>query len=618
MRSLFFIVLFVGAFSPRSHAQFTEVSATAGIDFAPSALFNLGGGIAWFDYDNDGWEDLYITGCTDSDRLYRNLGDGSFEDVSFAAGLPVTVLANTMGVTTGDIDNDGDRDVFLSTWRVAGSSNFAPNMLLRNNGDGTFSEVAEDIGLGEPTYGAGATFLDLNKDGWLDLYVACYIQNVQLAIDPETQEVIGFSHDCFQDNLYLNNGDGTFQNITETWDIVNNGCALAAVGSDKDGDGDTDILVANDFGEFLETNVIWQNEYPAMEVTEVASASQADLAIYAMGIAVGDYDEDHDLDYYFTNLGRNVLLQNDGSGEFTDFSTEAGVENAASNGLFHTGWGTAFWDYDNDGWLDLFVANGHLPTVSFIENNLLDPNKLYRNVGDGTFEDVSDLEAVSSTLMARGCAFADYDRDGDLDMAVVNLEQGAFVANNHVELFQNPGNENHYVQFQLQGNNSAVDAYGAWLTVYIEERQLLREVNGGSSHASQNSSRVHVGLEDAEMVDSVSVQWPSGLFETWYALPADTLHVLQEGTSIEISEPVSGAFYVFPNPAKDHFVVTGLPPNAEIIGLTDLRGRTLEGVELIRHGSDWELSWDRQIPTGFYTLRGQRGQQKFAYRIMIH
>ena len=539
MSRLIFILLIFWAFSPRSHAQFSEVSNSSGIDFAPVPLFNLGGGLAWFDYDNDGWEDLYITGCTSMDRLYKNNGDGTFSDVSLDAGLPVTVLANTMSVTTGDIDNDGDRDVFLGTWRTTGSSNFAPNMLLRNNGNGTFTEVAEDIGLGEPTYATGATFFDANKDGWLDLYVACYIQSGQLIVDPETQQVVGFDHDCFQDNFYLNNGDGTFVNMTQDWNAVNNGCSLGVVASDKDGDGDSDILVANDFGEFVEPNVILQNDFPNQEFSEVAESASADLAIYGMGVAVGDYDEDLDLDYYFTNLGRNVLLNNDGEGQFQDLTTEADVENASSNGLYNTSWGTTFWDFDNDGFLDLFVANGHLPTAPFVQNNLLDPNKLYRNMGDGTFEDLTEEQQVGSTLMARGCAYADYDQDGDLDMAVVNLEQGEFVAVNHVELFQNPGNENHYIQFELEGTLSGNDAFGAWVIVHAGDRHLLREIHGGSSHASQSTSRVHVGLGNLTEVDSVNVIWPVGNPETWFSLEADSLHTLEQGTSVGITSDLT-------------------------------------------------------------------------------
>jgi enediyne biosynthesis protein E4 len=298
-------------------------------------------------------------------------------------------------------------------------------------------------------------------------------------------------------------------------------------------------------------------------------------------------------------------------------TTEADVENASSNGLYNTSWGTTFWDFDNDGFLDLFVANGHLPTAPFVQNNLLDPNKLYRNMGDGTFEDLTEEQQVGSTLMARGCAYADYDQDGDLDMAVVNLEQGEFVAVNHVELFQNPGNENHYIQFELEGTLSGNDAFGAWVIVHAGDRHLLREIHGGSSHASQSTSRVHVGLGNLTEVDSVNVIWPVGNPETWFSLEADSLHTLEQGTSVGITSDLTQKLQIFPNPASSVAYVSGLSHDAQLITVTDLQGREIQGFLAHKEASVWVLSWSWDMAPGMYVVRIEQQGIKRSFRLLL-
>jgi len=403
MRILYISLFYLSVNAVYGQFHFAEKQSEAGIDHFVEHREFMGGGATFFDFDLDGDEDLYITSGFLRDHFYINNGDGTFTNEARERGFRDTDLFYTTGVIAGDIDNDGYKDLYVNTWR-SNSQNFARNLLFHNNGDGTFTEIWEQSGGQDEAFTMGSVFIDYNLDGFLD----------------ENGIPNGFAHDCFSNSLYLNKGEGVFEKVIDQPTLDNAGCALAVTASDYDADGDLDIYLANDFGEFILPNSLFQNNEG--EFTDVAEETGADIGIFGMGIAVGDIDMDLDLDYYVTNLGRNVLLQNE-EGGFNDITTTAGVENSwvIQDALRTTGWGTAFLDFDNDMDLDLFVSNGVIPADEFIATSIPDPNKLYENDGTGNFTDVSAAANVENLTIGRGLATADYDNDGDVDVLNVVL-----------------------------------------------------------------------------------------------------------------------------------------------------------------------------------------------------
>lgn len=559
---------------------FTEVAQSSGIDFLPVALSYMGGGVAWFDYDNDGWEDLYMTGCSQPDKLYRNLGDGSFEDVSDAAGIIITQDANTQGVTTADVDRDGDVDVFVTTWRYLGTNDYAPNYLLLNNGDGTFSNATEAAGLTMETFSVSAAFLDINSDGWIDLWVGAYVIDPGFVYDDKGM-IIGFDHVCDQDRLYLGGIGGVFSLAPESYGAQNAGCTLALRGTDADMDGDTDLLIANDFGEWGIPNKFYQNAFPEASLNDVASVTGSATQMYAMGIATGDYDHDYDLDHYITNLGSNVLLDQWDPMLFDDVAALAGIQNSGWDGLLSTSWATGFADFDHDTWEDLFVVNGHVSTIDPVDNHVFDPNKLYRNLGDGTFEDVSDASGFADVGVGRGGALCDYDKDGDLDVVVMNISNPAAPDPEAVRLYRNDTGTGNWLALDLSGTTSNLEAIGAQIEVHSNGLMQLREISGGGdTHCSQHSRKVHVGLGEASVVDSVVVHWPSGLVSQLQGPDINTCHSMVEpgGTSVPASAlPSMG---LFPSPSTGLLQLSFPLAEANFVRIFNLQGQLMVELDL--------------------------------------
>lgn len=534
---------------------YTEVAQAIGIHHTHKDLNRMGGGCAFFDYNNDGYEDLYLSGGHDRDYLYQNNGNGTFTEVGIAAGLATTGTYQTFGVITGDIDNDGDRDLFLTTFMDTdslGNDYFVNNKLFVNQGNGTFIDESTSAGITDSTMSIAATFGDFNKDGYLDIYVANYL-NHDGPIQDSLGNLIGVMAQGFANYYYINNGDGTFTESANSSNNRNMGCGLAVTATDYDNDTDVDLYIANDFGEWNAPNALYQNNYPNPIFADVSIPSNANIGLFGMGIAVGDYNEDLHLDYYVTNLGANVLLQNNGNGTFSDTTVFAGVQNGWVDTLLSTGWGCAFFDYNNDSYLDLFVANGQIPMpATFRATHLEDPNKLYHNNGNGTFTDTSDYLGLSNRTIAHGMAYADYDNDGDIDFVAVVIDQ-AIPSDSmpHTLFYQNDatGNPYNWVQIKLEGTISNRDAFGTQVLVHAAGRTFLREVSGGSSHASQNSSIQHVGLQNIAQIDSIVVKWPNTGTQTFYNLNINQRHTFTEGqfnalASLENDNHLT----VYPNP----------------------------------------------------------------------
>jgi hypothetical protein len=510
------------------------VAASAGINFVHAngatgtkqCQEQMGSGACLFDHDGDGRLDVYLVTSVGGNRLYRNLGGLRFADVTARSGLGERGYG--MGATSADIDNDGDQDVFVTT--------HGPDRLYLNRGDGTFRETSDRAGVADPRFGTSAAFLDYDRDGRLDLYVANYAE----VADPDTNV-------CHADNgtlrlycpprrypaethlLYRNRGDGTFENVSERAGITKvRGRGLGVVGTDFDRDGWIDIYVAND----LCPNFLFRNRgngtFEEVGLLAGTSHSESGVELSGMGVTAGDYDNDGWIDLFVTNFvdETNSLYHNEGSGYFLDASASSGL---GAPSLPYVGWGTKFFDFDLDGWKDLFVANGHTesdaeksdPTTSWKQRAFL-----FRNLGNGTFADVT-AELAPDMLVpraGRGAAFGDLDDDGDIDIVVVNQNDRAVLWENTAA----PGR--HWIGFGTRGTRSNRDGVGARVELWAGGRVTgAEEVQAGASYLSRNDPRIHFGLGERATIDSVVVDWPSGLHESRLALAVNRYHMLVEG-----------------------------------------------------------------------------------------
>ena len=498
------------------------------------------GGSAFFDYDQDGDLDLYIlngskvVGFPDQEHprntFYRN-EQGKFVDATDEANLGDAGWG--MGCAVGDYDNDGDLDIYIT--------NYGRNVLYANQDDGTFADVTEYAQVGDERFGTGCAFLDYDGDGYLDLYVANYVdfehflqttpnksymwKGLRVHFGPRGMKGGG-------DILYRNQGDGTFADVTVEAQVVGQDklYGMGVIGGDYDRDGDVDIYVANDTG----ANFLYQNQGDGTFVDIGwmigAAYGESGEAQGCMGIAYGDYDNDLYQDILVTNFWEqtNTLYHNDRGTFFSDLSFDAGVGKESFQFL---AWGTEFFDYDNDGDKDLFVANGHLfPQLdrANLGTSYAQTNQLFENLGDGTFAEVSQLSGKGLKIkkVSRGASFGDYDDDGDLDIFVLNL-------NDRPTLLRNDGgNENNWLMVKTIGTESNRDGIGARIEVSSGKLTQSAEIRSGASYLSHNDLRAHFGLGPRETIDSLVVRWPSGLEERFENLSANRLVVLQEGEGI--------------------------------------------------------------------------------------
>lgn len=518
------LVLALFALQSSTSAQqvtFDELSENAGIEHGFQASSSIGGGVAVFDFDNDGWQDIYLCGGEASDKLFRNDGDGTFTDVSASSGISAVSGIFTLGVVTGDIDNDGYRDILLTTF--FGSE----NQLLRNNGNGTFSLLPGAALADGMNWTTAASFGDVNGDGLLDIYITSYVFNSGFVTD-SSGVITGFDHDCDPNYLFINNGNLTFTEMAAQYGVNDEGCALATAFTDYDNDSDIDIMVVNDFGEWVIPNGLFRWDADGSTYLDVRDLTNMNAGIYGMGVAAGDYDRDGDLDYYMTNIGRNLLNRNDNA-VFTDVTTDAAVENDSVNGFNTAGWGCAFLDVDNDAWPDLFISNGLIPSAQIIAVAVDQPNVLYMNNADGTFSDRSVEATINSDRRGRGLAVGDFNKDGKMDVIVNNLHDES-ADSTQVELYMNTtavvGN---WLKVQLTGVQSNRDAFGSHVSVWINGAETVMEVDGGSSYSSQSTSVLHFGLGSAEVADSVMARFPSGIVRKFENIAAgQTLQILED------------------------------------------------------------------------------------------
>jgi enediyne biosynthesis protein E4 len=522
-------------------AGLNEVTVFGGTETNKYLLETTGTGVAVLDYDDDGWLDVFVVngsvlagfphGGAPTNHLYRNQHDGTFRDVTAAAGL--TQSGWGQGACSGDYDNDGHDDLFVTYW---GQSH-----LYRNRGNGTFEDVTESAGLRtvKPRWGAGCAFLDFDRDGRLDLFAANYI-DFDLASAPVPESGLcrykGLAVACGppglpggKNVLYRNGGNGRFEDVSERAGITraNGTYGLGVSTLDFNNDGWVDLYVANDSNP----SALYLNNHDGtfkdVGVAAGCAYSQDGKPQAGMGVAAGDYDRNGTIDLFKTNFAgdTSTLYANDGKGLCEDRTFAAGI----GLNTRWLGWGVAFVDLDNDGWLDLFLVNGHVyPEVERLktEGAYKQRKVVYRNLGNGRFEDVTARlgPPVTTPAAGRGAAFADIDNDGDVDVIVNNMNAppDVFRLDEHGSA--------HWTTLKLVGTESNRSAIGARVTLAAGNGQQVQEVRGGGSYFSQNDLRVHFGLGAATRIDRLQIRWPNGREEEWKGVPIDRIVTLTEGS----------------------------------------------------------------------------------------
>lgn len=471
---------------------FVENASNVNIDQLHVEPQIMGGGAAFFDFNNDNFDDLYLTGGMGRDHLYINNQDGTFTEASISVGIGVTANHNTVGVATGDIDNDGYRDIFVTT------DQFSANLLFKNNGDGTFSDISTQAGITDSAWSASASFGDYNLDGYLDIYVANYVDFPFVPGIPFYDTTVLGVNNYF----YVNNGDGTFSEKADFLGIQDNGTALSVIFTDFDNDNDVDIYLGNDFGMDYNPNFMFENLYPIDSFANITQSSGTGAAIYTMGTVAGDYNEDGLLDYYVSNMADNILYHNNGNNTFTDLATSLTVGVPAV-----TSWGGFFFDYDNDSYIDLFAASGQM---IFREPNQYQINNLFKNNNGTNYSDVALTEGLADSSRSRGAAYSDFDNDGDIDFVIVNVHVDSNT-NDRTWFMENQSTSaGNYIKVKLIGTVNNRDGFGAHVEVKSNGRTLLRAIDGGSGYLSHSSSIAHFGLGSLTTIDSIVVHWPGG------------------------------------------------------------------------------------------------------------
>lgn len=543
------------ATTPASPVQFIDIAEQAGLNL-PNVwggveqkrviIETKGSGVAFFDYDNDGWLDIYLTngsrldthwapGTEPTTHLFKNNRNGTFTDVTEKSGIGRSGWQT--GVCVGDYDNDGWDDLFCTFW--------GHNILFHNNGNGTFTDVTKKAGLeqGNGRWGTGCSFVDYDRDGHLDLFVCNFVK-----LDPDHPPSIGNASFCQWKGvptmcgprglpgdtniLYHNNGDGTFTDVSEKAGILKPGprYSITSVCCDFDNDGWPDIYVAVD----SMPSILFQNNHDGT-FTDIAvmagCAYNADGHEQAgMGLAVADYDCDGWFDIFKTNFADDTsnLYHNNGDGTFSDLSFNSGV------GINNTyvGWGCGFIDYDNDGWPDIIQINGHVyPEIDKYNfgETFKNPRIVYKNLGNGNFKDVSAAmgSGITERYSSRGAAFGDYDNDGGMDALILNM-------NDRPSLLHNVGgNKQNWIKLKLVGTKCNRTAIGARARVITGKHAQMGEVQSGASVMSQNDLRLHFGVGSSKVVDAIEVKWPTTQkVERFSNVKANQILTIREGEGI--------------------------------------------------------------------------------------
>lgn len=514
---------------------FEDVAEAAQLDFKHTfhigEFTQMGGGAIVSDFDSDGLDDIYIVNSHGPNSLFKNQGDVKFQDIGVETNSDDTKAWGNGGCAA-DFDNDGYRDLYVS--------NYGDSKLLRNSGNTGFQDITYQSGMGEedPSYRAmGCAWGDYDRDGLLDLIVVRYFHEWK----PGILDALDFKDAIRPLALYHNLGEARFENVTNLLGALTLpkgfrngrhpgsvwGAGFQPVWADFDDDGDLDLYVANDFGFAIQPNVMWRNDGPgegkSWEFRDISSSTGADLPMSGMGIAVGDYDVDGDIDMYITNIGVNVFLRNESDGiYFSNITPTIGAEVPNVGVNLRVAWGAMFLDYDNDGDEDLYVISGNIPGVSNIIKTEHQPNALLRNDGDGTFSNVSRLSGADHGGSGRGGGYLDINDDGCLDIVVANFNAPPLLLKNNCDY------GNHWLKINLVGSVSNRDAVGAKITLKVNGQQQVRHLNAGSGLLGQSSLTAHFGLGETSEVDLLRIRWPNGKTEELSNISSNQTLVIRE------------------------------------------------------------------------------------------
>ncbi len=541
--------------APSKYPTLVDITGSTGITFehlsSPEQKYiveSMSGGVALIDYDRDGWPDIYFTNAQSVEMalngkkarsaLYRNNHDGTFTDVTDTAGVGYPCWA--MGASVGDYNNDNWPDLLITC--------FGGVVLYRNNGDGTFADVTKDAGLsGDKQWATGAAFGDYDDDGWADLFVSHYVDfhldDMAAVGSKDTCKYMGIDVQCgprglkgAPDSLYHNNKNGTFTDVSEKSGVADpeHRYGLTAVWSDFDGDGKLDLLVTND----AQPNYLYRGNGAGTFVdagfTSGVALNENGAAQANMGVALGDFLHTGRMSILISHFDNEfaAFYRNDGSMTFTDISNPSGIAKGTRG---YVGWGDDFVDFDNDGWEDFFLVNGHVyPQVNSLNSKLKypEPKLLFLNQRNGTFKDISQEsgEAIQVPQVSRGMAVGDLFNDGKLDAVVENLVGGPMI------LRPEGGPPNHWISFQLEGVKSNRLALNARIRITAGTLVQMKEVISGGSYLSQNDLRLHFGLGPHERVEKAQILWPDGTIETLQNLAANRFYELKEAVGVVSSQ----------------------------------------------------------------------------------
>ena len=547
MKKLVILFFTIGALAGSLVAQveFTDVTASAGIKFVhTNGAFGkkylpetMGAGGAFLDYNNDGWLDIYLVNGTNwpdgkkqpsLPALYRNNGNGTFTDVTKASGLAVEFYG--MGVSSADYDNDGDCDLFVSA--------LGPDRLFQNQGNGTFRDVTKSVGIDDnDTYGTSAAFLDYDRDGNLDLFVANYVQwsresDIWCSLDGETKSYCTpQAYKGTSPHLYRNKGNGTFEDVTQAagiYDDTNKG--LGVLVFDYNGDGWPDLMMAND----TQPNKLWENtgkgSFREVGVLAGIAFSEDGVARGAMGIDAGDYDRSGNLSVVIGNFSNEMitLYHNERNGFFID---DGPTSTVGPTSLLSLTFGCFFFDYDLDGFLDIYAANGHVENdINAVQKKVTyaQPAHLFHNQDGRRFTEVTQKmgKEFAAPRVARGAAYGDFDNDGDLDVLVTTCNSAA-------KLFRNDGgNQNNWISLRLEGSKSNRDGLGAIVRVKSGDTIQTAMLKTGGSYCSQSQLRLTFGLGKLQKIDSVEINWPSGEKQVLAQVPINRIVQISEARGV--------------------------------------------------------------------------------------
>ncbi|ULQ51561.1 CRTAC1 family protein [Flavihumibacter fluvii] len=486
--------------------HFTDVTSAAGIQHVFKVYEGMfGGGACVVDFNNDGFEDVYITGGMNDDQLYKNNGNGTFTNVFEQSGMTGTKKFVTQGVAGADVNRDGFVDLFITTITRRDKKLEIPreiNLFFLNKGDGTFRDATKEYGLDQQySFSTGVSFGDINADGWPDIYVGNYFNQFEGKLSVINDNTVVGANQIAKGYLLLNEKGKKFIDVYSDYGLDYRGFGFGGIFTDFDNDGDQDLFVNHDFGYKRTPDMLLENKYPNKLFRDISKETGMDLKINSMGTAVGDYNNDGLMDYYMTNIKFNYFMVNQGVGKpFVNKARELGLD------FFSISWGANFADFDLDGDVDLFVANGDLNP-----NCVPMANFYFENIGN-KFQDNARKVGLADYGIGRGSVVFDYDNDGDLDVLVVNQEPVlTYPLPSLTKLFRNDSTTGNWIKIALKGINAETHGIGSKVEIEAGGRKMIREIDGGSSsHLSQNSVIAHFGLGNARSVDKITIYWTGG------------------------------------------------------------------------------------------------------------